>query len=136
MCCVCKRLCNTEKIVASSPTLSAYPSLPTLSAILLNRQVDSSESPSEQQANNKQTHTKTTYGVHTRDKTLTHMISSLASAGTDPPLKKRAPRNLPNGLHEKRKNKSLKLLLCARSCSTHSGTTYIYFFGFFLSLAG
>ena len=133
MCCVCKRLCNTEKIVASSPTLSAYPSLPTLSAILLNRQVDSYESPSEQQTNNKQTHTKTTYGVHTRDKTLTHMISSLASAGTDPPLKKESTRNLPNGLKEKRKKQipENSITVCMVVFYSQRHVIYVFFLDFF-----
>ena len=127
MCCVCRRLCNTEKIVASSPTLSAYPSLPTLSAILLNRHV-----------NNKRT----------TNKPIPHDI--VFGFGRDRPAsKKESTRNLPNGLHEKhetsltgctkkRKNNHKQgswrqLVDPNQVChiliyTSHSGTAYMYIF--------
>ena len=117
MCCVSRRLCNTEKTVASSPTLS-YPALPTLSAILLNRHV-----------NNKRT----------TNKPIPHDI--VFGSGRDRPASKkestRKTRNLPNGLHEKRKNNHKQgswrqLVDPNQVChiliyTSHSGTAHHFF---------
>ena len=74
------------------------------------------------------------------------MISSLASAGTDPPLKKRAHETSLTGCTKNEKNNhkqdSRRQFDPNQVChiliyTSHSGTAYIYIFlDFFLGLAG
>ena len=122
MCCVYKRLCNTVKIAVSSPTLSAYPLLLTLSVILLNRHVNN------KRITNKPIPHDIVFGFG-RDR--------LAS-------KKESTRNLPNGLHEKHEktttNKTVGDSLLTRPETgmpytnlyvSQRHSIYIYFLDFF-----